>query len=306
MFFKSKMFLLVLAVLIGAVIFMLPRPEGTKFKVTGDTGRQLYENLRQHFDLVPGKTEQAPYILQAKEPGTPQGSKAFIDAKAAEMNLEKVEVDFVDGLPPKGKRFLAILAVLVFMFVAEPIPLGDHRHFDSRFSERLRHRFCEGSVGALHAPSRGFHHVLPDLRHIPGQGGNHQAIGIFHHPKGRKQHHQVHVHHFDRPGACLRSDARRGRLRHRHRHHASPHEGGGNRTPFPDRQIHDALPSFRMLLRGNGHPDRRWTMHGVGGVLKGVHRHRNHLFRLDQILPARSRFDRPHRRTYSIFRISSQ
>ena len=123
MFFKSKMFLLVLAVVLGVVIAFLPRPEGTKFKVAGDSGRQLYSNLQQHFDLVPGKTDDAPYILQAKEPGTPQGSKAFIDAKAAELNLMKVDVSYVDGLPPKGKRFLAILAVLVFMFVAEPIPL---------------------------------------------------------------------------------------------------------------------------------------------------------------------------------------
>ena len=29
----------------------------------------------------------------------------------------------MDGLSPKAKRFLAILAVLVFLFVVEPIPL---------------------------------------------------------------------------------------------------------------------------------------------------------------------------------------
>ncbi|MCK5163810.1 MAG: DASS family sodium-coupled anion symporter, partial [Desulfobacula sp.] len=34
-----------------------------------------------------------------------------------------VQVDYVDGLSPKAKRFLAILAVLVILFVVEPIPL---------------------------------------------------------------------------------------------------------------------------------------------------------------------------------------
>ena len=32
-------------------------------------------------------------------------------------------MEYVDGLSPKGKRFLAILGVLLFLFVAEPIPL---------------------------------------------------------------------------------------------------------------------------------------------------------------------------------------
>ncbi len=123
MFFKSKTFLLVLAVILGLAIYLLPRPEGTKFRVAGDPNRQVYENLKAHFDLIAGKTDDAPYVLQAKEPGTPQGSKNFIDAGIADLNLPKVEVEYVDGLSPKGKRFLAILGVLLFLFVAEPIPL---------------------------------------------------------------------------------------------------------------------------------------------------------------------------------------
>jgi len=34
-----------------------------------------------------------------------------------------IEVDYINGLSPKAMRFLAVLAVLVFLFVVEPIPL---------------------------------------------------------------------------------------------------------------------------------------------------------------------------------------
>ena len=43
--------------------------------------------------------------------------------KIAEAGLEGVEVKYVDGLSPKAKRFLAVLGLLIFLFVAEPIPL---------------------------------------------------------------------------------------------------------------------------------------------------------------------------------------
>ncbi|MBN1103995.1 MAG: DASS family sodium-coupled anion symporter, partial [Deltaproteobacteria bacterium] len=36
---------------------------------------------------------------------------------------EGVQVEYVNGLSPKAKRFLAVLAFLIFLFVAEPIPL---------------------------------------------------------------------------------------------------------------------------------------------------------------------------------------
>ena len=34
-----------------------------------------------------------------------------------------LEIDYVNGLSPKAMRFLAVLAVLIFLFIAEPIPL---------------------------------------------------------------------------------------------------------------------------------------------------------------------------------------
>ena len=120
---KNKNVQLSFAILLGLIIFLLPRPEGTQFRVIGDGGRILMENLSQYFTLVPGDKETSGYVLKANQPGTPEARQTFIAQKAVELDLPKAEVEYVDGLSPKAKRFLAVLVVLVFMFVAEPIPL---------------------------------------------------------------------------------------------------------------------------------------------------------------------------------------
>ena len=124
MFYRSKGFQLCLALALGIVVLLLPRPEGTKFKISGDEVRLLLQNTRSFFALVPGADYAGrAYVVQAVDPKTPQATAAFLRTKAAELNLQEVQVDYVDGLSPKAKRFLAVLAVLVFLFVAEPIPL---------------------------------------------------------------------------------------------------------------------------------------------------------------------------------------
>jgi sodium-dependent dicarboxylate transporter 2/3/5 len=124
MFYKTNGFKLCVAVLIGVIVFLLPRPEGTQFKITGDTGRILLQNVAEHFAIVPdGRTDTASYILKAAVPGSLEASAKFLTQKARDANLDTVTVDYVDGLSPKAKRFLAILAVLVILFVVEPIPL---------------------------------------------------------------------------------------------------------------------------------------------------------------------------------------
>ncbi|MBT3807115.1 MAG: DASS family sodium-coupled anion symporter [Desulfobacula sp.] len=124
MFYKTNGFKLGAAVLIGVIVFLLPRPEGTQFKITGDTSRIIMQNVTEHFAVTPvKKAEKESYILKAKAPGSLEASAKFLDQKAKDLNLNAVEVDYVDGLSPKAKRFLAILAVLVILFVIEPIPL---------------------------------------------------------------------------------------------------------------------------------------------------------------------------------------
>ncbi|GBC62290.1 anion transporter [Desulfonema ishimotonii] len=123
MFLKSKGFQLCLAIGLGIIVFLLPRPEGTKFEVSGDADRVLYNSLSLHFNLIPDDKNPQHYILEAKTPGATEARHSFILEKAGALKLENVSVEYGNGLSPRAKRFLAVLVVLVFMFVSEPIPL---------------------------------------------------------------------------------------------------------------------------------------------------------------------------------------
>jgi len=124
MSFKSKWFQLSLALTLGIIVMLLPRPEGIQFKIRGDADEIFLQAIGAHFSL--GSKEKNPshgYSVQAQNPGSPEASRASLMKTAAELKLPNIEVDYVDGLSPTAKRFLAVLAVLVFLFVAEPIPL---------------------------------------------------------------------------------------------------------------------------------------------------------------------------------------
>jgi len=124
LFLRNKSVQLCLAVALGAVVMLLPRPEGRQFRVRGDEGKLLLQSIGQHFTLMKEEMDGAGgYRLQANGPGASTSTGVFIKQKAGELHLENIQVDYVDGLSPKAKRFLAILAVLVFLFVLEPIPL---------------------------------------------------------------------------------------------------------------------------------------------------------------------------------------
>jgi sodium-dependent dicarboxylate transporter 2/3/5 len=124
MFFKTRQFQLGLALALGIIVILLPRPEGTKFKITGDEGRLVLQDVSQQFALVPAAKERAKeYIVEAINPKSPESTAQFLQDKAVQLKIEGVQVDYVNGLSPKAKRFLAVLVVLIFLFVAEPIPL---------------------------------------------------------------------------------------------------------------------------------------------------------------------------------------
>ncbi len=124
MFFKSTWFQLCLAFALGIVVLLLPRPEGTKFKITGDPGLKFFQHIGQHFTMISKDKElAAEYVIEAKDPGSEKSTGIFLQAKAAELQMSCIEVSYIDGLSPKAKRFLAVLVVLIFLFVAEPIPL---------------------------------------------------------------------------------------------------------------------------------------------------------------------------------------
>ena len=122
--YRTNGFKLCVALLLGVIVFMLPRPEGTQFKITGDAGKLLLQGVSSHFTMViSDKKESSSYVLKAKSPGSLEATAKFLRQKAQDLNLNSLEVDYVDGLSPKAKRFLAILVVLVTLFVVEPIPL---------------------------------------------------------------------------------------------------------------------------------------------------------------------------------------
>jgi len=124
MVFTSKWFMLGLAVLLGLVVLALPRPEGTRFKIAGDPDKLLLEHLEGAFRPVSGEDQPAEgYLVEAVSPGSENATGAFLARRAAEAGLPEVNVEYVDGLSPKAKRFLALVAFLLFLFVAEPIPL---------------------------------------------------------------------------------------------------------------------------------------------------------------------------------------
>ena len=125
MIFKTSGFKLCAAIFMGILVFLLPRPEGTQFKITGDAKGVLSQAVGEHFtQLPPAKNgKEGVYILKARTPGSLEARAAFLQQKAAGLDLSDVQVDYVDGLSPRAKRFLAILTVLVVLFVIEPIPL---------------------------------------------------------------------------------------------------------------------------------------------------------------------------------------
>ena len=67
MFFKNRWFQLMMALLLGALIMLIPRPEGKKFEVFGDPEKRLYHQVESRFDLVTaGEKPAKSYILEIK------------------------------------------------------------------------------------------------------------------------------------------------------------------------------------------------------------------------------------------------
>ena len=124
MLLKNKVVQLIIAAALGITIAMLPRPEGTRFQVLGDAGKTLLAKVESHFTLAPPATKKDKgYLLEAKTPGSPEATAAFLEKEAADLGLDNVRIEYVNGLSPKAIKFLGVLVFLVILFVLEPIPL---------------------------------------------------------------------------------------------------------------------------------------------------------------------------------------
>ena len=119
MFLRNRYVQIAIAVVLGALVSALPRPEGTTFTVTNDPDRVLARQVADRFEVADWQGEDGAYRLVATPPTAEPGTALT----AAAAGLDGVEVGYVNGLSPKAFRFLALLAALVFLFVVEPIPL---------------------------------------------------------------------------------------------------------------------------------------------------------------------------------------
>ncbi len=123
MIFKSSGFKLAVAALIGVILFILPRPEGTKFKLSGTGADQLGQSVSTYFSMQHTDSENS-VILTAKAPGTAQARVQYLTEQAQAMGLSQVGVDYVDGMSPKAKRFLSMLmCCLIFAIALDKVGL---------------------------------------------------------------------------------------------------------------------------------------------------------------------------------------
>jgi solute carrier family 13 (sodium-dependent dicarboxylate transporter), member 2/3/5 len=124
MLLKSKWFQLGAALSLGIIVLLLPRPEGTEFNIKGDGNHVFLQHIKDNFNPVDtAKNPAGEYTVEVKSPEVTKSPGIYLMEMAEKLKLKGLQVDYVNGLSPKAKRFLAVLAMLVFLFVAEPIPL---------------------------------------------------------------------------------------------------------------------------------------------------------------------------------------
>ena len=124
MLLKNKFVQLAIALGLGLVVILLPRPEGTAFEILGDPSQKVLAAVENDFAIYDNNGQKSKgYVVKALTPGQSSATADRLKAEAARLGLTGVQVEYVDGLSPKAKRFLAMLALLLFLFVLEPIPL---------------------------------------------------------------------------------------------------------------------------------------------------------------------------------------
>ncbi|HSO22669.1 MAG TPA: SLC13 family permease, partial [Chondromyces sp.] len=120
MVFRNKYFQIGFAIALGLLVNALPRPEGTVFEIAADPDRRLAAASADVFAVTDWEGSDGAYRLEAAD-GV--GSPGVILTGAAAAIDPGIGVGYVNGLSPKAFRFLALLVVLIFLFVVEPIPL---------------------------------------------------------------------------------------------------------------------------------------------------------------------------------------
>ena len=118
MFLKSKWFQLGVAAVLCIIVLLLPRPEGTKFTIKGDDNQVFLQHIKEKFKLVNSvNSSTEEYMVEVKSPENFKSPGIYLRETAERLKLKDLRIDYVDGLSPKAKRFLAVLAMLVFFSV---------------------------------------------------------------------------------------------------------------------------------------------------------------------------------------------
>ena len=82
----------ILAAFAGIVVFILPRPEGTKFKISGDVGQEFIQHISSHFTIVTTEKKGGGYIVEAINPGNKEATATFLKDKAAQTKMADIRV----------------------------------------------------------------------------------------------------------------------------------------------------------------------------------------------------------------------
>jgi sodium-dependent dicarboxylate transporter 2/3/5 len=284
---KNRNLQLGLALLIGVTILMSPRPEGTKFKISGDQGWQFYQSIGDLFTSTPlaGAKDDA-YIVEANGNSSLEYPGKFLNTQAEKFKEADIKVEYVDGLTPQAKRFLAVLAVLIFLFMLEPIPLEITAILIGVFLVVMQVVDVKTAWAPYMHPVVVFIMCCLIFAIALDKAGITKRLGHFIVAKAGTS-----VTKFTfiiSIGLGLASSII---------HDAAAVSVGivtmlplmraaGIEPAIPHGQIHADLTGFRLFMRWNGNAGGRRAYHGSSGLFEGIYRRRNLLHGLDQICHA--------------------
>lgn len=121
---RNRWLTLLLAAALAGGVMLLPRPEATRFEVTGTGAADLVARVEGAFEVSLDPDDPERFSLVAREPASePSPGDRLAAAAAVEIDPCTVKIVHVDGLPRIAHRFLAALVFLVVLFVLEPLPL---------------------------------------------------------------------------------------------------------------------------------------------------------------------------------------
>jgi len=124
MLLNNKYVQLCIALVCGLIVMLLPRPEGTKFEIVGDQDNILISQFKGDFVLDENNGPRlGGYVIKIINPEHQPTAADWLEKQIVQLELTGVSVNYVDGMSPKAKLFLAALAFLIFLFIFEPIPL---------------------------------------------------------------------------------------------------------------------------------------------------------------------------------------